>query len=176
MKPRVSVAVAWPAPPRRAIVPVFLPFFGCPRRCLFCSQEAQTGRRAPGSADMALLLAEARLALERRAARGLPPAELAYYGGTFTALPPEALDACLAFAQAMRGAGLAPSFRCSTRPDSVDAVVLRRLAAAGCAAVELGVQSFSDRALDLTARGYTGPLRNVMKILLSFSCRTGSPQ
>ncbi|WP_165078802.1 MULTISPECIES: radical SAM protein [unclassified Desulfovibrio] len=152
----VSVAVAWPAPPRRAIVPVFLPFFGCPRRCLFCSQEAQTGRRAPGPADLAPLLAEARQCLELRAARGLPPAELAFYGGTFTALPPEALDACLAFAAAMQAAGLASSFRCSTRPDRVDAAILRRLAGAGCATVELGVQSFSGRALALTGRGYTG--------------------
>lgn len=155
-RPPASVAVAWPAPPRRAIVPVFLPFFGCPRRCLFCAQEAQTGRRAPGPADIALLLAEARQSLEQRAARGLPPAQLAFYGGTFTALPPEALDACLAFAGDMRAAGLVSSFRCSTRPDSVDAAVLRRLVAAGCAAVELGVQSFSGRALNLAARGYTG--------------------
>ena len=155
-RPLVSVAMAWPAPPCRAIVPIFLPFFGCPRRCLFCSQEAQTGRRAPGPADLAPLLAEARQSLEQRAARGLPPAELAFYGGTFTALPPEALDACLAFAEEMQVAGLASSFRCSTRPDCVDAAVLRRLAGAGCATVELGVQSFSGRALALTGRGYTG--------------------
>lgn len=154
-RPLASVAVAWPAPPRRAIVPVFLPFFGCPRRCIFCSQEAQTGRRAPGPSDIAPLLAEARAHLEQRAARGLPPAELAFYGGTFTALPAEALAACLDFAEAMRSAGLVSSFRCSTRPDCVDAGSLRRLADAGCATVELGVQSFSDEALALTARGYT---------------------
>ncbi|MBD5417404.1 MAG: radical SAM protein [Desulfovibrio sp.] len=155
-RPLASVVVTWPAPPRRAIVPVFLPFFGCPRRCLFCSQEAQTGRRAPGPADLAPLLAEARQSLERRAARGLPPAEFAFYGGTFTALPPEALDLCLTFAEEMQVTGLASSFRCSTRPDCVDAAVLSRLAGAGCATVELGVQSFSDRALALTGRGYTG--------------------
>ncbi len=151
----VSVAVPWPgAAPRRAIVPVFLPFLGCPRRCLFCAQEAQTGRRAPTGADMAALLAAARATLERRAARGLAPAELAFYGGTFTALPREALDRCLAFAARARGDGLIPSFRCSTRPDAVDAAVLERLARAGCATVELGVQSFSATALALARRGY----------------------
>lgn len=153
-RPFASLAVAWPAPPRRAIVPVFLPFFGCPRRCLFCSQEAQTGRRTP--ARVAPLLAEARAALKLRASRGLPAADLAFYGGTFTTVPPEAIDACLSFAQEMRAAGLVSSFRCSTRPDAVDEAVLRRLVAAGCAEVELGVQSFSDRALHATARGYTG--------------------
>lgn len=152
-----ALAVPWPGDaPRRAIVPVFLPFFGCPRRCLFCAQEAQTGQPATGGADLPALLAAAREALERRAARGLPRAQLAFYGGTFTSLPPRALEACLAFAAGARRAGLIASFRCSTRPDAVDAGVLRRLAAAGCATVELGVQSFSDHALGLTARGYDG--------------------
>lgn len=151
----LSVAMPWPGvAPRRAIVPVFLPFLGCPRRCLFCAQEAQTGRRAATGADMVALLAAARAMLERRAALGLAPAELAFYGGTFTALPREALDRCLAFAARARGDGLIPSFRCSTRPDAVDAAVLDRLAHAGCATVELGVQSFSATALALARRGY----------------------
>lgn len=36
---------AHPEPPRdrRRIRPVFLPFAGCPHRCLFCDQKAQTG-------------------------------------------------------------------------------------------------------------------------------------
>ena len=163
MSPRVSqsrslsVAVPWPAPPASAaIVPVFLPFFGCPRRCLFCAQEAQTGQPAASGAKLPALLAAARETLARRAARGLPPARLAFYGGTFTALPPEALAACLAFAERARHEGLITSFRCSTRPDAVDAGVLRRLAAAGCATVELGIQSFSDVALGLAGRAYDG--------------------
>ncbi len=150
-----SVAMPWPgAAPGRAVVPVFLPFFGCPRRCLFCAQEAQTGQRAPTGADLGGLLAAARDTLERRAAGGLAPAELAFYGGTFTALPREALDRCLAFAVRARRDGLIPSFRCSTRPDAVALPVLDRLARAGCATVELGVQSFSETALALARRGY----------------------
>lgn len=151
-----SVAVPWPAPARGgAIVPVFLPHFGCPRRCLFCAQEVQTG--VAGNAGLPGLLAEARARLDARAARGEPPAELAFYGGTFTALPAQALHACLDFASNARRAGLVTAFRCSTRPDAVDAAVLGRLAAAGCATVELGVQSFADAALARTARGYTRP-------------------
>ena len=150
-----SVAVPWPAPaPGAAIVPVFLPHFGCPRRCLFCAQEAQTGVAA--SAGLRDLLAGARAELEARGDRGQPPAELAFYGGTFTALPEDALGACLDFAENVRRDGLISAFRCSTRPDAVDSPVLEGLAAAGCATVELGVQSFADAALRLTARGYTG--------------------
>lgn len=157
LRPPLSVAVPWPpAAPRRAIIPIFLPFFGCPRRCLFCAQDAQTGKRAATGADLAVLLATTRTTLEQRAARGFPPAELAFYGGTFTALPPKALDICLAVAAQMRREGLISSFRCSTRPDAVDVATLERLAGAGCATVELGVQSFSDAALALTERGYDG--------------------
>ncbi|MBD5647625.1 MAG: radical SAM protein [Desulfovibrio sp.] len=150
-----SVAVPWPAPASGpAIVPVFLPHFGCPRRCLFCGQEAQTGVAA--NAALRDLLAAARAGLEARIARGLGPTELAFYGGTFTALPEGALGACLDFSESARRDGLISAFRCSTRPDAVDGPVLERLAAAGCATVELGVQSFVDAALRLTARGYTG--------------------
>ncbi len=150
-----SVAVPWPAPVSRApIAPVFLPHFGCPRRCLFCAQEAQTGVAA--KAGLPGLLGAARARLAGRAARGLPPAELAFYGGTFTALPGEALGACLEFAESARRAGLISAFRCSTRPDAVDKAVLARLSAAGCATVELGVQSFADAALAGVGRGYTG--------------------
>lgn len=163
-----SVAVPWPAPARgAAIVPVFLPHFGCPRRCLFCAQEAQTGVAA--NAGLRGLLAGARAHLEERAARGLAPAELAFYGGTFTALPEEALGACLDLAENARSAGLISAFRCSTRPDAVDGPVLERLATAGCATVELGVQSFADVALGWTARGYTGALAKAACALVAAS-------
>lgn len=151
----LSVAATWPAPsPRAAIVPVFLPHFGCPRRCLFCAQETQTGVAA--NARLPHLLTRAHAQLEARAQRGQPPAELAFYGGTFTALPQKALGACLDFAASVRRAGLITSFRCSTRPDAVNERILARLASGGCTTVELGVQSFSDEALEATYRGYTG--------------------
>ena len=47
----LPVDIAWP--PRavekgQAVVPVFLPFRGCPVRCVFCAQDVQTGL---GAAD-----------------------------------------------------------------------------------------------------------------------------
>ena len=81
------LALPWPPPARsRPIVPVFLPFRGCATRCIFCAQDIQTGR-SPQEAGPDGILDKAGAALELRAAHGLPPAELAFYGGTFTALP-----------------------------------------------------------------------------------------
>lgn len=153
------------AEPRQAVVPVFLPFRGCPVRCVFCAQDVQTGvgdcqnpDLAEGSraASVEGLLLAARENLRLRHESGQPAAELAFYGGTFTALPEEDMAACLNLACEAQEKGWIRSFRCSTRPDRVDAPILERLRATGCGVVELGVQSFADSALAASRRGYTG--------------------
>ena len=154
---------------RTPVVPVFLPFRGCPVRCVFCAQDVQTGladaNPLPGTAAQAVpqvstgigqVLNEARQKLRHRHDAGHPPAELAFYGGTFTALPESELAACLDLAREALEQGWISSFRCSTRPDRVDAPTLLRLRSAGCGVVELGVQSFNDSALAVSRRGYTG--------------------
>ena len=154
---------------RTPVVPVFLPFRGCPVRCVFCAQDVQTGladaNPLPGTAAQAVpqvstgigqVLNEARQKLRHRHDAGHPPAELAFYGGTFTALPESELAACLDLAREALEQGWISSFRCSTRPDRVDAATLLRLRSAGCGVVELGVQSFNDSALAASRRGYTG--------------------
>lgn len=147
-----DLSLFWPSCKRPIpLFPLFLPYSGCPRRCVFCAQDRQTGQppRAPQDA-----LREAAAALAQRAACRLPAPELAFYGGTFTALPPEQLTACLDFARLMRERGWSRGLRCSTRPDCVPAAVLARLREAGCRCVELGVQSFADAALRRSQRGY----------------------
>ena len=44
---RVSLTFLWETPARAIpVFSVFIPFFGCPRRCVFCSQHDQTGQQA----------------------------------------------------------------------------------------------------------------------------------
>jgi histone acetyltransferase (RNA polymerase elongator complex component) len=147
-------AFRWAPPKRRsAVVPVFLPFHGCPTRCLFCAQHSQTGVK-----DVSLknILPKFKMLLEERAAKHEDAPELAFYGGTFTAMPIGEQKLCLDFAAGLKERGLVSSFRCSTRPDCVDRAALARLKAAGCATLELGVQSFDDVALRACRRGYGG--------------------
>lgn len=141
---------------RPVIVPVFIPFMGCRTRCVFCRQDRQTGVAADSASILADGLVRAWSQLRWRAQNGLAPAELAFYGGTFTAIPGEALDACLAFARRATAAGLITSFRCSTRPDCLDGAILDRLLASGLGAMELGAQSFDERALHFCGRAYSG--------------------
>ncbi len=136
--------------------PVFLPFAGCPAgesRCVFCAQPLQTGRPA---STVSAVLNEARADLDALLKRGAPPRELAFYGGTFTALSLDEQTACLDLANLFRKRGFVTRVRASTRPDRLDAGHLRVLRGAGLDLLELGVQSFDDAALLAARRGYDG--------------------
>ena len=141
-----------PATPTHSILPVFMPYAGCPFRCVFCAQDAQTGTvsRHPGQALRAL---RRRLVTPRH---DTSLYEVAFYGGTFTALPASLQRPCLAFTRDALQKGLIVSARCSTRPDAVSPSQLNPLKEAGINLVELGVQSFHDNALERSARGYSG--------------------
>ena len=131
---RVSLTFLWETPARAIpVFSVFIPFFGCPRRCVFCSQHDQTGQQA---SPLDEILARAAADLHARRAQGRPPVELAFYGGTFTALAPRDLDACLDMADSLRRDGCITRFRCSTRPDRLDAALLARLRRHGCRTVD----------------------------------------
>ena len=134
------------------IVPVFLPFLGCPGRCVFCAQDAQTG--STGRFSLHAVLEEASRVLEEAHAVG-ERCELAFYGGTFTALPARERQACLDFLDREKALGHVDCARCSTRPDALDPDVLDELAQHGIDLVELGIQSFCDEALALSRRGYS---------------------
>lgn len=107
---------------RPAIVPFFLPFAGCQHRCLFCAQDKQTGHTRPSDClpypqALANLLSELETHhMERTASR---PIELAFYGGTFTALPERLQMECLALAMQAKEKGIVCRVRCSTRPDTL---------------------------------------------------------
>ncbi|MGX7948696.1 elongator complex protein 3 [Oleidesulfovibrio alaskensis] len=141
-----------PAPRTRHIRPVFIPFAGCPGRCVFCAQTAQTG---VGPAALSERYSQLQKELQLAYEAGESPFELAYYGGTFTALDDMWQEKFIALGRQYRHKGLVTSIRCSTRPDCVDVAGLQRLHRMGLDTVELGIQSFSNDALTRSGRGYT---------------------
>lgn len=136
---------------RASIVPVFVPHLGCPHDCVFCNQRRISGQTQPATA------ATVRDAIKRAAA--LPPSgvkrQLAFYGGSFTAIPIEEQTALLAAAKEGIDRGALDSIRLSTRPDAIDATILERLKAYGVETVELGAQSMDDEVLRRSGRGHT---------------------
>lgn len=136
---------------RHANAALFVPHNGCPHQCSFCDQRAITGALAqPGPADVA--------AAAERARQTLPPgvpAELAFFGGSFTAVERGYMVSLLQAAQPALRQGVFSGIRCSTRPDCVDAEVLSLLKGYGVKAVELGAQSMEDPVLLRNGRGHT---------------------
>ncbi len=142
-----------PSYPRTKIWPVFLPFAGCPQKCIYCAQNLQTNSRpAPLSTHYQRLQKE----LDNALMNNHPPLELAFFGGTFTGLPQHWLNAFIELGQSYRQKGLITRIRCSTRPDFIDRPLLEELRISGLDIVELGIQSFSDNVLRASQRGYTG--------------------
>lgn len=141
------------------IVPIFLPFEGCPYRCVFCAQDKQTGvthrsKRISLSDKLANLFDLLKKQKNEKSYEDCIT-ELAFYGGTFTLLDSKDLQLCLDMVRHCYVEGLISQARCSTRPDALDVRILAKLKDAGVQLIELGVQSFSDNALGLSQRGYT---------------------
>jgi len=82
-------------------------------------------------------------------------AEIAFFGGSFTAVAPDYRRALLAVAGEFLREGIFTGIRVSTRPDAIDCEVLSELEGVGVTAIELGAQSMDDQVLSLAGRGHT---------------------
>ena len=132
--------------PRDRILPLFIPHLGCPHDCVFCDQRRISGQRSPVTA------AEVTAALE---ALESSVDELAFYGGSFTALPMAEQTALLDAAQPYLQSGKVGRIRVSTRPDAIRGEVLDLLRSRHVETVELGAQSMDDAVLRASGRGHT---------------------
>ena len=139
---------------KHANIAIFVPHLGCPQQCSFCEQRAITGRvqaPPPRAADVeeAARAASASLGERRR------ETEIAFFGGSFTAIQQEyMLELLEAGAQAVARYGFR-GIPCSTRPDAVGREVLDILKAYPVTAVELGAQSMDNGVLAANRRGHT---------------------
>jgi len=136
---------------RESIIPVFVPHLGCPNDCVFCNQRRISGSTVPAAAADVDKAIEQAAALPRTGAKR----QLAFYGGSFTAIPVPQQTALLAAAKRHLDAGEIDAVRLSTRPDAIDAAVLARLSEYGVETIELGAQSMCDEVLALSGRGHT---------------------
>ncbi|MCM1148924.1 MAG: radical SAM protein [Butyricicoccus sp.] len=134
---------------RRGIIPVFIPHLGCPHDCAFCNQKRISGALSPATAG------DVAREIEQGLTRCRRPAQLAFYGGSFTAIPVSEQLALLGAAQPYLRSGELESIRLSTRPDAIDGPTLERLRARGVSVIELGAQSMDDEVLQKSGRGHS---------------------
>ncbi|MBQ7645475.1 MAG: radical SAM protein [Spirochaetales bacterium] len=137
--------------PRRSIIPIFVPHLGCPHFCVFCNQNRISGSEKPATADDVRRTIEESLS---RLGEGAEPV-VAFYGGSFTAIPESEQEALLSAAYEYVKTGRVRDLRLSTRPDAIDGAVISRLKKYGVRTVELGVQSMDEDVLRASGRGHT---------------------
>ncbi|MBI5236411.1 MAG: radical SAM protein [Deltaproteobacteria bacterium] len=135
------------------IIPVFIPFGGCPEKCVFCDQRGITGEKGLPSVEDVSDTIEAHLSTWK-GARPLR-SEAAFYGGSFTALPLQTQISFLEAAHKYVLDGRLDCLRVSTRPDRISKEALDLLGRFKVETIELGVQTMSDEALKLSGRGHT---------------------
>ena len=136
---------------RESIIPVFVPHLGCPNDCVFCNQHRISGAQEPAGVENVKNAIESAAALPRNGAKR----QLAFYGGSFTAIPSCQQEALLGAAKEYLDRGEIDAIRLSTRPDAIDGAVLARLKRYGVETIELGAQSLCDEILLLSGRGHT---------------------
>ncbi len=135
-----------------ANVALFVPHIGCPHRCAFCDQCAISGNtKLPTPQDVRRACAAARDSLGER----VNDAEIAFFGGSFTAIDRQYMLSLLQEAYACVNEMGFMGIRLSTRPDAVDDEVLLLLKRYGVTAIELGAQSMDDGVLQQNNRGHT---------------------
>lgn len=136
---------------RESIIPVFVPHLGCPNDCVFCNQRRISGSTVPATAETVREAVRNAASLDTTGRKR----QLAFYGGSFTAIPRAEQESLLAAAKEYLDSGELDSVRLSTRPDAIDGEVIGRLLRYGVETVELGAQSMDDEVLCLSGRGHT---------------------
>ncbi|HMM21424.1 MAG TPA: radical SAM protein [Selenomonadales bacterium] len=133
------------------IIPIFIPHLGCPNQCVFCNQRLITGASAEVTVEQVRAIIAGHLARISEPRR----VEIAFYGGSFTALPAARQIELLAPARQALEDGAVDAIRVSTRPDAVDCQRIERLIEFGVGTIELGAQSLDDAVLASAGRGHS---------------------
>ncbi len=133
-------------------ISIFVPHLGCPNKCSFCNQHyiART-EKVPTAADVVKSVEVA------KQSKNYDPktTEIAFFGGSFTAISPEIMLPLLEAAHPFVEDGSVCGIRISTRPDAIDETVLDMLKSFGVTTIELGAQSMCEAVLAANDRGHT---------------------
>ncbi len=146
---------------KKGNIALFVPHNGCPHQCSFCNQKSITGvlsQPTPGDVHSAVKTA---LASKRDY-----DYEIAFFGGSFTAIERGYMISLLEAAHGYVKSGAVSGIRISTRPDAIDEEILAILKKYGVTSIELGAQSMCDDVLKANLRGHTSQeVENASKLI-----------
>ena len=137
---------------KHANISVFVPHFGCPNRCSFCDQNAITNVYKQTTKEDVINAVET-----AKNSKNYNPknTELAFFGGSFTAIDFDYMCELLETGYNYVLNGDICGIRISTRPDAINKNILSVLKKYGVAAIELGAQSTNNNVLLANLRGHT---------------------
>jgi histone acetyltransferase (RNA polymerase elongator complex component) len=134
------------------ILPVFIPQWGCPHRCVFCDQFTIT---ASPFSPPCLESIECQLKSVLSTSCADQRTQIAFFGGNFLGLSHEWIHSLLQLASGWIEAGKAHGIRFSTRPDTVNLETVALLEPYPVSTIEIGAQSMDDNVLKKSGRGHT---------------------
>lgn len=151
-------------------ISIFVPHVGCPHMCIFCNQRTITGQsEIPHAEDVIRICTQA-----MKQVSDISQTEIAFFGGSFTAVPREYMLELLEAAYSFVGRGKFKGIRLSTRPDYIDKEVLDILKSHGVTAIELGAQSLSDTVLIANERGHSvADVENASRLIKEYGFELG---
>ncbi len=134
----------------KKIIPIFVPHRGCPNDCVFCNQKKITGRASNNlNKNYVIDIIESYSRTRNKYS------DLAYFGGSFTAIDLDLQIELLEVAYFYKNKGFFDNIRISTRPDAINDDILKIQKKYGVTIIELGIQSMDDEVLKTANRGHS---------------------
>lgn len=103
------------------IIPIFIPFLGCPHDCAFCNQVKITNYKDSINKENTIKQIDQYLSYFPNNDN---PKEIAFFGGSFTGLETDVMISYLEIALAYKKKGIIDRIRLSTRPDYINNSIL----------------------------------------------------
>ena len=152
------------------IIPIFVPHLGCKQCCTFCDQKTISGETKQVTADDVRNTIEYYL----KNFKNDNYVEVAFFGGSFTAIPIETQKELLEAVQPYIKDKKVDSIRLSTRPDAIDKNILKMLKKYHVKTIELGVQSSNNYILERCKRGHTfEDVKKASKLIRKYRFKLG---
>lgn len=155
---------------RHSNISIFVPHAGCPHRCSFCDQRSISGKsNAPHADEVKRICSEALGYIDEK-----ENCEIAFFGGSFTAIPENYMTELLESAYEFTGPGRFKGIRISTRPDCISENILQILKKYNVTSIELGCQSMDEEVLMLNHRGHdAGCVRKSCELIRKYGFELG---
>lgn len=134
------------------IIPIFIPFLGCPHDCAFCNQVKITNYKDNINEENTIRQINQYLSYFPKNEN---PKEIAFFGGSFTGLDEKVMISYLETALNYKKKGIIDRIRLSTRPDYINNSILDILKKYEVDVIELGIQSLDNEILNANERGHS---------------------